>query len=192
MRDVKKLEGYYTYKDYCDWDTDARYELIDGVPHSLEPPDVAHQMALGNLMFRFIEHLKGKECRVLFCVDVRLNYEGADDIVVQPDLIVVCDHKKLEDGMTCKGAPDLVVEVLMPSSAKHDLKVKFDKYREAGVRELWYADPKTELLLTYTLDENGDYIPNPLGSENDKIAAGILPGLVIEVTDIFEPLFFGG
>jgi Uma2 family endonuclease len=72
-------------------------------------------------------------------VDVRLfpKRDDSDDVVVQPDVIVVCDESKLSDDMACKGAPDVVFEVMSDSTALHDLNVKKGLYEKAGIKEYW-------------------------------------------------------
>ena len=183
----KREDKYFTYADYCTWGDDQgqRWELIDGIPYLMAMPSIDHQEISGNLHWKFREYLQGKKkCKVFLPLDVRLNWEKGDHTVVQPDLIVVCDPKKLEDGKTCKGAPDLVIEILSPSTRKHDMTTKFIKYREAGVKELWYVDPETQFVQVFKL-EKGEYLANVYSSP-DKITVGILPELVIDLADIFE------
>lgn len=103
--------------------------------------------------------------------------------MVQPDLFIVCDKSKL-DGQNCNGAPDLVLEILSPSSEKHDLFRKFNLYRLAGVKEYWILDPETQGLLVHLLKE-GEYITRAYGiSEEDggpmTVKVGILEDLRAE------------
>jgi len=102
----------YTYSDYLQWNDDVRRELIDGIPYLMAGPNRRHQELSGNLYMQFREFLKGKPCKVYFApFDVRLNADTLDDIVVQPDLIIICDQSKLDDA-SCRGVPDMVVEIL--------------------------------------------------------------------------------
>ena len=185
IRHEEKHLKYFTYADYCTWDDDQRCELIDGIPYLMAAPSEKHQDILLNLGWKFREHLQGKRCKVIVApFDVRLNWEKGDHTVVQPDLIVVCDPIKLEDGKSCKGAPDLVIEVLSPSTAGNDMMRKFAKYHEAGVKELWFADPNEQTMLVHKW-ESGIHAFN-LYNNVDKITVGILPELVIDLADIFE------
>jgi len=180
---AERKREYFTYVDYCKWDDGNRWELIDGVPYAMSSPSSNHQRTLLSLGWKFREHLEGKECEVFVApFDVRLNVDKADNVVVQPDLLVVCDPDKIGEN-SCDGAPDLVIEVLSPSTAKHDLTTKFVKYREAGVRELWFVDPALYTVLVYKWS-NGLYIADNYGSD-DKINVGILPDLTIDMRDIF-------
>ena len=126
-----KQEERFTYGDYVTWDDDERWELIDGVPYNMSPaPRVRHQAISRELLAEFVLYLRGKSCQVFAApFDVRLpESDERDDLVetvVQPDLSVICDRGKLDDA-GCRGAPDLIVEILSPGTAHKDLKVKFD------------------------------------------------------------------
>ena len=175
----------FTYSDYEKWDDDKRYELIDGHAYMMSAPSIAHQSILTELGRQFANYLKGKPCRVLLApCDVCLNGLGDKDYdVVQPDILVVCDESKL-DKKRCNGAPDMVIEILSPSTSKMDLFVKLKKYQKAGVREYWIADPEAKAVNVHIL-ENGHYVINPY--ENDEtIAVTVLDGCTITLTDVFE------
>jgi len=183
----------YTYADYVTWIDDVRRELIGGFIHILSAPARIHVRISGKLnrvIDRFIEKKKGK-CHIYFApFNVRLPVEGSkenDKIynVVQPDICVVCDLTKL-DKMGCIGAPDLIVEVLSPSTAKKDWNYKFNLYEKAGVREYWIVNPKGKVVNTFILQPDGYY---DLGSEYDcteKAPVHIFEGLEIDLKELFE------
>ena len=173
---------YYTYTDYCTWDDGERWELIDGVPYAMSPaPSRIHQEISGNLYGQFFNFLRNKPCKVYSApFDVRINADAEDDTVVQPDLLVVCDHSKLDE-KGGKGAPDLVIEILSPSSARHDKFLKFNCYQRAGVREYWMVDPDTKTVQVCIL-ENGKYIASVY---DDSIPVEALPGCTIDLKDVF-------
>ena len=177
-------ERLYTYADYANWDTDKRYELIDGIPILMAAPTVEHQDLLLELGGQFRDFLKGKPCRVYIApLDVRLFAQGDDErTVVQPDLLVICDRSKL-DKKGCNGAPDLVVEILSPSNKRHDRFVKFQQYQKAGVRECWMLDPEDKLLYAHVL-ENEKYVVNVYG-DTDTAPVQILEGCEVSLTDVF-------
>ena len=181
---AKQNKEYFTYADYCTWDDEPRCELIDGEIYLMASPNFRHQAVLLNLGSEFRAYLKGKKCKVSIDFDVRLNSNEADDTIFRPDLLVVCDPEKISDGKSCKGAPDLIIEILSPSTSKYDITTKFMKYREAAVKELWIADPITQTVMVYTW-ENGAYIANNYGP-TDKITVGILPELTIDMREIFD------
>lgn len=186
---VLREDEYYVYADYIRWELGERErcELIDGVPYMMAPaPSAWHQEAVGNLFAMLNGFLKGKPCTVLFSpFDVCLHGEGdMDDTVVQPDIIVVCDRRKLEKGR-CNGAPDMVVEVLSSSasSQRRDRRVKFRKYEYAGVREYWMVDPQS-LSVEVCVLENRKYAVTKYG-EGDSAPSTVLDGLQIKISDIF-------
>ena len=112
---------------------------------------------------------------------VRLNAD--DDTVVEPDLLVVCDKSKLADGKVCNGAPDMIIEILSPSTASREKVLKFNKYLDAGVREYWVVYPDSKTVSVYLL-EDGRYIANEYG-ETDNAPVNVLEGCVISLTDMF-------
>lgn len=177
----RKQDGY-TYEDYLTWDDDTRYELIDGEAYMMAPaPTTAHQAISVSLASQFYNYLRGKTCRVFAApFDVRLS----EDTVVQPDISVICDPGKL-DARGCNGAPDLVVEILSPSSVGHDSVVKLNTYNEAGVREYWIVDPDSRSVLVY-LFKGGEGTVRVYG-EKAVIAAHVLDGLQVELDGVFPP-----
>ena len=138
-------------------------------------------MKLGN-------YLLGKKCDVyLSPFDVRIFEEQGDsledvDTVLQPDLMVVCDPEKV-DRRGVHGAPDLIIEILSPSSARYDRLVKFNLYQRAGVREYWIVDPITCMVSVYTL-ENGKYQAAAYGAD-DSVRVGILDDCTIDLSTVF-------
>jgi len=174
----------YTYSDYITWDDDNRWELIDGVPYMMSAPNRQHQKILGNLFLQFGNYLKGKSCEVYFApFDVRLNWDTLDNTVVQPDLLIVCDHSKL-DKAGCKGSPDMVVEILSPSTSRYDRNLKFHTYKNAGIREYWIIDPEPETLAVHILKDD-EYIIRPYIDE-EAVPVHVIEGCTINLLEVFE------
>jgi Uma2 family endonuclease len=122
---------------------------------------IFHQALLVELSTQFHNCLIGKNCQVFVApFDVRLPYGGEKDeetqVVVQPDLLVICDRSKLK-GTGCFGAPDLVVEIVSPASGKIDRILKFNQYERAAIKEYWILDPDERALSVFKLGENGKY-----------------------------------
>lgn len=180
----------YTYADYLAWDTDERIELIEGVPYALASPSDVHQSILFEFGRQLGNALEGKPCRVYPApFDVRL-FEGTDvppeevDTVIQPDLMVVCDRTKV-DRKGVHGAPDFVLEVLSPSTARHDRIVKLNLYQQAGVREYWVLSPEERTAQVF-LSEGGYLRPHELYTSQDTEAElTILEGCVIDLSKVF-------
>ena len=175
-----KLDEMYTYDDYIHWDTDERYEIIDGIAYAMAAPTAIHQRIIGELFVKIREFLKDKPCEVLFApLDVRLfpQKDGFDTTVVQPDILVVCDNEKLSDNKACRGAPDLVIEILSESSKAMDRKLKFEAYQNAGVKEYWIVDTEAREVMVNILT-NGRYISTVY---EDMFTSSLLPGLSINL-----------
>jgi Uma2 family endonuclease len=183
----------YTYADCLTWADDVRRELIDGIVYVLSAPRRIHAGISSNTFFQFfgfIKRRKGK-CKVYHApFDVRLPLDGAtaDDriyTVVQPDICVVCDPAKLDD-KGCLGAPDLVVEVLSPSTGKRDLNEKFDLYEAAGVKEYWVVYPDSKALNVFILQPEGKYDFGTVYEKCGKVPVHIFKGLEIDLDEMFS------
>lgn len=131
-----------------------REELIDGKVVSMSPrPVVNHNFVSQNISFIFKQYLKGKKC-VSFGDGVDLYLNEKNRFI--PDGMVVCDRSKVKwDGVY--GAPDLVWEILSPSTAKNDKWHKKNVYAACGVPEYWIVDPAGQSVEIYLL-QDGQYI----------------------------------
>ncbi|MGH8116630.1 MAG: Uma2 family endonuclease, partial [Rhodanobacteraceae bacterium] len=179
---AKRDEKHHTYADYLRWPEDVRYELIDGVAYAMAGPDLAHQEIVGDVYRQLANALEGQPCRAFVApFDVRLPRPGQDDAetdtVVQPDVMVVRDPAKL-DRRGVRGAPDLVVEVLSPSTAGHDQVLKRRVYERAGVREFWLVHPGDRIVTIYRL-QGGAYGKPDIQELSGTTAVRVLPGVAI-------------
>ena len=185
---------HYTYADYLSWRDDKRREIINGVVYDLfGAPWRAHAKASSSIFVRIWNYAfrrKGK-CEVYHApFDVRIprNGETADHeiyTVVQPDICVICDPKKLDE-RGCIGAPDLIVEVQSPSTAKRDLNEKFNLYENAGVKEYWVVFPKDKAITVFLLQENGKYDKGTTYEYEAQVPVSIFKGLTIDLKELFE------
>ena len=187
-----RKEKHYTYADYLQWPDETRYELIDGEAFLMSPaPLVEHQEVAGEVYYQLRNQLDGQPCRPYIApVDVRLprkdEADAAIDTVVQPDILVVCDPRKI-DRRGVRGAPDWVLEVLSPSTAAHDQIAKRRTYERAGVREYWLVHPGDRTLTVYLLD-NGQYGRPEIYELKDATPVGVLPGVSIAWDALVERL----
>jgi len=177
----------FTYADYREWELKEgeRYELIHGEAFAMAGPNTKHQVILREVLGQFYVYLKGKPCQVFSApYDVRLFYEEdeSDDTVVQPDIMVVCDKRKI-GGEGVRGAPDLVVEILSPSNTAREMGRKFRLYQNAGVREYWVVSPEDKALETYLFDGNVIYFRSYTAT--DKADVGIFPGFAVDLEPVF-------
>ena len=182
----------HTYGDYLTWPEDVRYELIDGVAYLMAPaPTLDHQDIVGEVFLQLANALADKPCRAYVSpVDVRLpkadEADEAIDTVVQPDVLVVCDAAKT-DRRGIRGAPDLAVEVLSPSTASHDQVRKLRVYERAGVREYWLVHPIDRVLTIYRLDQ-GRYGKPDVCELGGETQVGVLEAVVIRWDRLLERL----
>ena len=182
-------ENRYTLADALTWDEQDRIELIDGYPVMMAPPVRVHQEISGELFGQLRDYLKGKTCKVYAApFAVRLFEREGDfpedvDTLVEPDITVVCDPSKLDD-TGCKGAPDLVMEILSPSTQRHDKLTKFNLYQRSGVREYWIVDPASKSVQVFVL-EDGHYAAADFGMAGDTLKVNVLEGCAIDLTSVF-------
>ena len=150
---AKKLNERYTYQDYLNWSDDERWEIIDGVAYNMSPaPKIKHQSISVNLVVEIKNKLKNNNCKV---------FEAPTDVVldeynvVQPDIFIVCDKKKItEDNI--KGAPELIIEIVSKTTAYKDTKIKKDLYERYGVEEYILIYPELEIAERFLL-KDGKY-----------------------------------
>jgi len=178
----------YTYADYLAWKFSERVELILGKIFKMSPgPSRLHQEVAGKLYVLLSNQLEGKDCKLYIApFDVRpFGKEKTEtDTVVQPDICIVCDYGKLDDA-GCNGPPDLIIEILSPSTASKDLKEKYNMYELAGVKEYWTVDPVDGIINTYVLGPDGKYLLHRPYTVSDDIESKVIPGLTISLSSVF-------
>lgn len=184
-----KSKQKYSYADYLTWDEGDRWEIIEGNLYMQATPSREHQSILGELHRQISNYLLDKTCKVYpapFCV--RLDTENDDKNVknvVEPDITIVCDESKLDE-KGCKGTPDMIIEILSPSTAKNDRLFKFNKYEISGVKVYWIVEPDTKLVNVFTLQSNGRYGRPDIYSDEDTIKVAIFPDLEIDLNLVFN------
>ncbi len=180
----------YTYGDYLKWPDEERWEIIDGVPYDMSPaPSAKHQtisMRLSGILWSFF---RDKKCQVFAApFDVRLprKDEKDEDIqnVVQPDLSIICDQNKLDE-RGCQGTPTVVIEIISPSTAKKELNEKFNLYERSGIPAYWVVFPEFDVIVVYSLDEEGKYQKTGYYAANEVLTSELFPGLEIKLEEVF-------
>jgi Uma2 family endonuclease len=183
------LNKIYSYADYYKWKFEDRVELIKGRIFKMSPsPASAHQVIQREISGQLWQFLKGKKCQVFSApLNVRFPGKSIEDkdilTVLQPDLFVVCDPDKI-DKKGCLGALDIVIEILSPLNSKKELKFRYAVYVESAVKEYWVVFPDEKTLLIYILT-NGKFIPSRLMVKSNIVTSEILPGLKLELSEIF-------
>ena len=174
-----------SYEDYCKTPDDERWELLDGELSMAPPPTIAHQRISGNLYFllrTYVDRM-GLGDVMYAPVDVVLS----DHSVVQPDLLFISSARSdIVADTNVRGAPDLVVEILSPSTASRDWRIKLDLYASHGVQEYWVVDPDGQRVWVMARDESGlNEVANY--GRGDVLTSPVLSGLTVKLEEVFPP-----
>ncbi len=185
----EKYKDYFTYAQYKTWSDDERWELIEGEAYNMSPaPGTTHQTVSGEVFSIIHNYLEDKPCRVFaapFDIFLPDEDEPEDEIntIVQPDIVVLCDDEKLsEKGIT--GPPDIVIEILSPSSMTRDQITKRDLYEKKGIKEYWIFDPAGKIVWKYVLI-NGEYGKPDVFDYKSTHSFKVLPELSLNLTKVF-------
>lgn len=179
----------FTYADYLAWDKAERIEIMDGQIIMQTAPSRIHQKISGEIFAQLHNFLEGKKCEVYSAPFAVRLFEGDNDTVddvqtvFEPDISVICDRDKLDEH-GCKGAPDMIIEILSPSTTRHDWIFKMRRYQQAGVKEYWIVSPKEQSVQVFTL-ENG-YKISAAYDANDIAEVNVLDGCFIKLSKVFR------
>ena len=145
-------------------------------------PDRAHQHFAGNLYFLLRKYLEAHPVGVLY--EAPFDVELDEVNVYPPDLLLVLNPRKsILTPQGAAGAPDLVVEVLSPKTARFDLQVKRRAYFRSGTEELWIVDPAKRELAIY--QRSSPEAPIVTLSEGDLLTSALLPGFKLPLSEVF-------
>jgi Uma2 family endonuclease len=177
-----------TYEDYLSMPDDGRrHELVDGEHYMTPSPSSRHQGVLGYLHLGIGSFLRKNNVGKLYLAPLDVILSQFD--VVQPDLLFISTARLgiLSDGYV-RGAPDLVVEILSPSSMRHDAIRKRHLYEKFGVGEFWLIDPERDEIEVFLLSDGTLKKQLELTLEQkDVLTSPLFPGLRIPLADILEP-----
>jgi Uma2 family endonuclease len=176
----------FTYEDYCLLPEDRRYEVIDGELFLTPAPSLFHQAVSERIGHKIREHLARTSAGVMFYAPCDVVLTPHD--VLQPDILVVLTERKaILTEKFVAGAPDLVVEVLSPSTETRDREAKAKRYAAHGVREMWLVD--TEARSIEVLVNAGDgFRRDALHRDADTVRSPLLPGLEFLVAPVFSAI----
>ena len=181
---TQKAEKKFTYADYVAWPDDERWELIDGEAYNMTPaPTVRHQKITGNLYNLLSSHSKKREECFVGIAPTDVVFSEHD--VVQPDVFVVCDQKKITEA-NIQGAPDLVIEVISPSTAVKDKREKKALYEKYGVKEYIIVDPADQYVERFLFGEDGLYGKGDIFGPMEVLPIVGLEGIEIPLWEVFE------
>lgn len=181
---ARKIERKYTYQDYITWSDEERWEIIDGRAYDMSPePGVKHQRVVNKINIILSMH-KGLPagCNV-FIAPTDVVFSEHD--VVQPDVFIVCDEKKITE-RNIQGAPDLIVEVLSPITALKDKREKKTLYERFRVKEYIIIDPNEQYVERFSLDEGGIYGHPDIFGSKEVMKLKAFNNIEIPLWEVFE------
>lgn len=179
---LEKQAKRWTYEEYYQLDDDQRYEIIDGNLLMAPAPDTWHQdwsRKLFRLVDRFVT--KNRLGEVFYApIDLVLDAENT----VQPDLLfVAAANAGIIQRRAIFGVPNLLVEIVSPSSVRRDRYDKKELYARFGVKEYWIGDPANKALEVLTLHA-GRYELHACAEEHGQLTSLVLPGLEFDLTEM--------
>jgi Uma2 family endonuclease len=187
-------EEHFDYRQYRTWPEGERWELIHGQAWAMSPAPTRHHQRIAldfATLLRTFLHRKPCEVYIApFDVLLPAGDEADDEVdtVVQPDIVVYCDRSKLTKA-GARGAPDIAVEILSPSTSKKDQSEKFALYESHGVREYWIIDPTGQWLCVYRRLATGLFDGGELREPIHvfkPIESAVLAGFVVDPKELFE------
>ncbi len=183
------VQGEWTYEDYLSLlpDDGRRYEIIEGVLYVTNAPSFAHQFTVAQILAQIHQFTNQNKLGVVLTApfEVHLSEKTRP---VQPDVLFIgAKNWPAADSQVFEGVPDLIVEVLSPSSVRTDRHIKFDVYEQAGVPEYWIVNPKTHSVEVYTLS-GGEYAQLGEYAGHEAIQSAILEGLLMTTSTLFNPV----
>ena len=185
-------QGHWTYEAYRRLPDDGRrYEVIRGHLYVTPAPSYDHQFAVWQLSRLLGNFVVENDLGIILLAPFDIRLPRGIGSPVQPDLAFVRTGNQPRSGDgSFEGVPDLVVEVLSPGTRRLDRTVKLAAYRDAGVPEVWLADPMPRRFQVLALSPGGkEYAERGAFGPGEAVRSAILPGLRLEVDRIFpQPL----
>jgi len=173
----------FTYEDYVLMPEGKRYEIVEGELYMVPAPTTTHQRIsrkLEEMLSRFVEERKLGE---VFDAPIDVVFSETD--IVQPDIIFISnENKNIIKEENIKGAPDLIIEILSPSSAQRDKIIKKKLYARNGVKEYWLVEPQKKTIEAMVLAKRG-YETFKVFSDKEVLTTRLIKGLQIPVENIF-------
>ncbi|MCY4081744.1 MAG: Uma2 family endonuclease [Caldilineaceae bacterium] len=178
------VKAKHTYADYLKTSDEERFQLLDGELVMAPAPLLYHQFILRKLLYAISGYVDEHNLGELFCspTDVVLSETN----VVQPDILFVSRQRnQILKPESVQGAPDLVVEILSPSTAELDRTTKLELYARHGVREYWIVDPEAKTIMVLLLGQNRFEVGGTYG-KGHTLQSPTLEGFTVLVDELFE------
>ena len=182
---VEVIRPVFTMADLGQLPDDGkRYEIVQGDLVVSPSPNRKHQQVVWNLV-EFFNRVKRAGFGTAYIAPFDVVFDNHN--VTEPDMIFVrSDRLAIITDANVQGSPDLIVEVLSPSTRERDLGVKARLYARSGVLEYWVADPEVETLATHRLTDEGYRLAGPYRA-GETVQSPLFPGIILAVSDLFRP-----
>ena len=183
--DVIPEKERYTYEDYARLPEGAPYQLIGGQLIMVPAPIPHHQEVSKRLEYLLYEHVELKQ-KLGKVYDAPIDIYFEDEETYQPDIIFISNERlQIIKEDKIEGAPDMVIEILSPSTAYYDLVHKKDVYARHGVKEYWIVDPMEKKIEVYE-NKNGEWTLFKKAGKSERINSIIIDGFEVEIDAIFR------
>ncbi len=181
---VSAREKIYTYEDYQSLPEGAPYQLIGGELIMTPAPSIYHQIISGRLEFQMRAFLSQQNLGLI--LDAPVDVCLGETETYQPDILFISKERmEIIESARINGAPDLVVEIISPSTAYYDLRKKFKIYERYGVKEYWIVDPEDKSVQVFIL-KDGKFILDQETEGAGEVSSRILSGFTVRLISIFE------
>lgn len=182
MAIVIGTETKLTYEDYALLPDDGKiHEIIDGEHYMTPAPETYHQTISRRMQFQLYEQIEEHDLGVVFDAPTDVQLSQID--IVQPDILVILkEHASRVSPSRIIGPPDLVIEILSPTSRKKDVDLKLDLYQKAGCPEYWIVDPQEQTVARYVLAQHR---LQHTDVHHDSIAYKALPNVAVDLTRVW-------
>src|SRR3990167_3894301 len=184
MRTGNVTEKKYTYADYLLTEDEKRYEIYEGELIMVPAPNTKHQRISWEIEFIMGKFVKENNLGTI--LDAPTDVVLAEDVIVQPDILFISKERlDIIKEAAVMGCPDLVVEIVSPSSASYDTIDKRNIYEEYGVKEYWLVFPQEKVIEVLTLGNN-IYREFCKAKKTGGVRSKIIDGMTVELKDVFE------
>ena len=172
-----------TYDDYLRLPDEKRYEIIEGELFMVPAPDFFHQIVSRNIEFRLLDFVEKNKLGIV--VDAPVDVVLSSEDVFQPDILFISSERRyIITEKNVSGAPDLIIEILSPSTQELDKLVKRHLYSKFGVREYWIVDPVGKNIEVMTQSDKGFKLFAAF-SNDDVLTSPLIEGFSLPLTAVF-------
>lgn len=181
-------DGLFDYDAYAAIDDGNRYQIVDGIPVVMPVPDINHQLILGRLHFAVSAYVRDNKAGDVVFAPVDVVLRGSRPAtILQPDLLFISnERRRITTAPNVQGAPDLVAEVLSPSTAMLDLTRKRAHYARHGVHEYWVIWPDEQRIDVFSDNDGRDFALLCSYQNREQVVSEVLPELKLAPRALFK------